>query len=593
MELGILAGVGAIGYLLNQREREGSFEANNQQQLQNYLDKRPYQQQLANDPNFGYNKSCADSYPLYAPEYVKHQQRILSGLPKSQRDKTRDNQREFKRQLNGNDEEFGNFIPANDPESEMLLDLKERPLTDFVHNNMVPFYGSNVKQNMAGTGVASGSYIDGSNVPGNVTGINTGFDYSSPFQTQLATFTGNDDTYLHKREVGPMFSPAEQQTGWVNGMPLFRPDMDRYTQGLSNIRNDLRPVEPIMVGPGLALDPSIPASGGFHEMTRILPNNVNDYKANQLPGQVITGKYFSAGLPTSYPGIGLEGDKEAPGITKNRPNSFWDQTRYPTMTTKAAFQNNLDYNIPDYTADFKPNNATRDQLSYGLGNLEYKNQRGRENFREGFGNVQNTRDDILCVNEQVSIGQGPLGAQIPQTGTRSETWMSMDNNIRSRADCNSQPIGNPQRASFGQGNMMANYYVNETDRGQVAPENVMQLNLHTQVKNGSFWTAIDEPGTTTKETTSYSYAGNVSRPKDGATFYTYVDEGKTTTKETTQYAYAGNTSRPRDGATFYTYVDEPGTTTKETTAYAFAGNPGIIGRAEMNRSMFTGFDSSS
>jgi hypothetical protein len=35
-----------------------------------------------------------------------------------------------------------------------------------------------------------------------------------------------------------------------------------------------------MVGPGLKLDPKIPAAGGFHEFTRVLPNNVTNYKAN-------------------------------------------------------------------------------------------------------------------------------------------------------------------------------------------------------------------------------------------------------------------------------------------------------------------------
>jgi hypothetical protein len=577
MELGILAGVGALGYLLNQRERENNFEANNQLQLQDYLKQHPRQQQLAMDNNYGYENSCADSYPLYKPEYVKHQQKMLSGLGPVKENTPKENTlkkntpKENTPKEHVTEEEFGNFIPANDPTSDQLLDLKERPLTDFYHANMVPFYGSNVKQNMAGTGVASGSYIDGS-------GVNSGFDDSTPFQTQLGTYTGMDDTYLHKREVGPMFSPAEQQTNWVNGMPLFRPDIDRYTQGLSNIRNDLRPVESEQIGPGLNLDPKIPASGGFHDFTRILPNNVNNYKANQLPGQVITGKYFSTGLPTSYPGVGVSGDKEAPGVVKNRPNSFWDQTRLPTMTTKVAFQNNLDYNIPDYTADFKPNNAQRDQQSYGLGNLQYK-----ENKKEN-------KEGIVCVDEEVSVGQGPLGAHIPQSGTRSETWMSMDNNIRSKADCNSQPIGNPQRSAFGHGNIVANWYVNETDRGTVNPQNVMQLNLNTQVKNGTFWTAEDEARTTNKETTEFSYAGNTSRPRDGATSYTYVDEPKTRTAETTIYSYAGNTSRPRDGATFYTYVDEPRTTTKDTTSFSYSANPTIPGFADTNRSMFTGFD---
>ena len=583
MELGILAGVGAIGYLLNQRERKTNFKHENQESLRKYINSQKNLKNLATNNGYGYIQSDADTFPLYSPSYVKHQQQILSGIsPKSNQEKNMPS--EFKRQSTSHplEEEFGNYIPSNDPASEQLLDLNQRPITDFYHNNMVPFYGSRQTQSMAGTGVASGSYIDGSNVPGNVTGVNSGFDFSTPFQTQLATFTGSDDTYLHKREVGPMFSPAEQQTGYVFGMPLFRPDMDRYTQSLSNIRNDLAPVEPERVGKGLNLDPSIPAAGGFHEFTRILPNNVNDYKANQLPGLVIKGKYFSAGLPESYPGIGLESDKQAPGVTKNKPNSYWDQARYPTMTTKVGFQNNFDYNIPDYTADFKPNNAQRDQISYGLGNLQY--QKNRENFGGG-----NSDEDIFCVNEEVSIGQGPMQALVKQTPARSETWMSQDHNIRSRYDCNSLPIGNPARPEFGQGNIIANYYVNETDRGTVNPQNVMQLNLSAERQGSAFWTYVDEPKTTTKSTTEYAFAGNPSRGNDGELIYSFVDEPKTTTKITTEYAFAGNPSRGNDGELIYSFVDEPKTTTKSTTEYAFAGNPTIPGIAETSRSMFTGF----
>ena len=54
----------------------------------------------------------------------------------------------------------------------------------------------------------------------------------------------------------------------------------------------------------------------------------------------------------------------------------------------------------------------------------------------------------------------------------------------------------------------------------------------------------------------------------GATFYTYVDEPGTTTERNYPISYM-TLLDPRDGATFYTYVDEPGTTTKETTSYAY------------------------
>ncbi len=585
MELGILAGVAGIGYLLNQREKDNVFQKNNQQQLNEHLKRDPMQQRLSKNPNFAYNIADANAYPAYYPEYVKHQQRVLSNVDlsndpfgnQSQEKPKLNMPKQFKKHLEQNYEEFTDFVPANDSTTDNILNMDTRPITDFKHNNMVPF-SKKYTQNMAGTGISSGNYIDGSNVPGNITGINSGFDYSTPYQSKLSTFTANDDTYMHKRETGPLFSPAESQTNFVNGMPLFRPDMERYTQGLSNIRNDLRPVEPEMVGPGLNIDPSIPASGGFHDFTRILPNNVNDYKANQLPGQVITGKYFSTGLPTSYPGIGTSEDKIAPGVSKNKPESFWDQTRYPTMSTKAAFQNNFDYNIPDYQADLKPNNAQRDQISYGLGNVEYIKSR----------NQFNGEKDTICVNEEISIGQGPLGAHIPQTGARSETFMSQDNNIRSKSDCNSQPVGNPDRASFGHGNPIANWYVNETDRGTVNPQNVQQLNLYAANQGSAFYSYDDEMKSTTKETTSYSYSGNAARGEIGNKFWTAKDAPKTTKAEMLDYSYSGNTARPDLGVKFWTYVDEVPTTSKETTQFSYTGGASNPGFSESSRFMFMG-----
>ena len=274
----------------------------------------------------------------------------------------------FHKQENFANSEINPEIPTNDPTSEMLLDMKSRPMTDFTHNNMVPYYGSSVKQNMAGTGVSSGNYTLGKDV-------NAGFDDASPFLDKLNRYTGLDENYLHKREVGPQFSPAEQQTGWVHGSPDFRPDTDRYTQSLF-VRNDLRPCEAEQVGPGLDLDPSIPAQGGFQQFTRVMPNNVNDYKANQLENRVINQQFQLGGQePTSLPGIGgsLNGAMGGSGVAKNRPNRFWDQTRYPTMTTKVSNSIVGDEIRPDYELSKRPNNAAREQINYGFGTVVLKN----------------------------------------------------------------------------------------------------------------------------------------------------------------------------------------------------------------------------
>lgn len=579
MELGILGGVGILGYLLNQKNRETTFEKNNG----------------APPPSVKINAPvCADSYPLYYPKYVQQQQQMLSGLTGQGLPTVSKNKISQIPYIPSGSikEQFDNivvndFIPANDPTSDSLLDLKKRPISDFVHNNMVPFFGPKIKQNMAGTGISAGNYTDGIDV-------NSGFDYTTPNQTLFATYTGMDDTYMSKRETGPFFTPAEQQTGWVYGMPDFRPDKSQYEQSLNNMRNDLKPIESQQIGPGLSLDPSVPASGGFHEFTRILPNNVSDYLANQLENRVIVGKHFSSALPESYPGVGVSKEMNpnqtrAPGIKKNRPNSFWDQARRPTMTGKVAFQTNVDYMIPDYQADSKPNNAAREQISYGLGSIRERANDGPQSANVSNGVAYGS--DSFCVEQEASVGQGPLGSQVPIGDVRSNTWMSMDNNIRSKSDCNSQPVLNAARPDLGQGNILTNWYVNETDRGTVNPTTIEQINCNKEGLGSSFWTYEDTANTTRKETTEFAYAGNVAKGDLAPTFWTYEDDMNTTRKETTEFAYAGNVRKPDLAPTFWTYEDEVPTTRKETTEFAFAGAPAKIRIGNMmSRDQYFGLD---
>jgi hypothetical protein len=440
--------------------------------------------------------------------------------------------------------------------NDYLLNLNNRPIADFAHNNMVPF-SKKYTQNMAGTGVAQGNYIDGVNVE-------TGTDKSTPNQTLLSMFTGQDDTYRSKREAGPLFSPAEQQTNWVFGQPLFREDDERFKQVLT-YRNDLAPSEAIMVGPGLNLDPTVPAAGGFHDFTRVMPNNVSDYKANQLPGRVNEGRLLTAGLPTAYPGVGGTQNKSAPGVPKYRPPRDWSQARRPTMTTKVGFVNGEAMLRADYQVDNRPKNPQREQISWGYGQAVPKTSQNSPSNAA----LKDSNKESYCVDVPMTIGIAP--ARPMGLNNRSPTYMSQDNNIRSKSDCNSVPLNGPSPAVKKTGPMISNYYVNETDRGSVNPQNVEQLNLKGPNIISSY-NYDDTPKTTMKETTEYSYAGDASRPSQGSTFYTYDDAPKTTMKETNEYSYAGDASRPSQGSKFYTYDDAPKTTMKETNEYSYAGD---------------------
>ena len=122
---------------------------------------------------------------------------------------------------------FGSIIPEFNKcsaEFNPLLDISNRPVSHFSHNNMVPFYGTNVTQNMHGTDVPQAG--------DDCSALNTGFANKTPYRGKLETFTGCDEMYTHKREIGPMFSPGEQQDSYVYGTPLLRPDLDRFEQGL-------------------------------------------------------------------------------------------------------------------------------------------------------------------------------------------------------------------------------------------------------------------------------------------------------------------------------------------------------------------------
>lgn len=244
-----------------------------------------------------------------------------------------------------------------------LLNIDERPIDDFVHNNMVPFFrGSGTKQDMRDTGVPSANY-DNSYL---------GTDNSTVYNTTLGLFTGSDDTYIHKREIGPLFTPLEQMTQ----IPIskyapesYRPEKDRYTTSIL-YKNDEAPCEKQMVGPGIYLDTNEAVSGdGFqhNRSVRILPNNNNVYRKNQLEGQAGPANLQLPGLPTSLPGSGISLNSDINyGVPKNRPNGFYEGKLFANGPTG----NNKEARIYPDTGIF--DKSSKKKVSEMFGKLEKK-----------------------------------------------------------------------------------------------------------------------------------------------------------------------------------------------------------------------------
>jgi hypothetical protein len=169
----------------------------------------------------------------------------------------------------------------------------------FTHNNMQPFFGSGVKQNL------------------------------DEFATRgiFETFTGTNDNYQKKKEQGPLFEPQKNVTNIYGTSNLDGYMLDRYQ--VSQIRSNETPIERTYVGPGLNQGYTATPSGGFQQadtLDYIMPKSTNELRVKTNPKLSYYGR-INAGQKIAKPGkIGT--------VYKNRPDTFYiqDPDRYFTTT---------------------------------------------------------------------------------------------------------------------------------------------------------------------------------------------------------------------------------------------------------------------
>ncbi len=112
------------------------------------------------------------------------------------------------------------------------------------HINMVPFFGSNIKQNVEN--FANTSILD--------------------------TYTGNRDTFFHKIEQGPMFPRVKQD---IHGTPMITEnvEMDRFIP--SNYRQNEKPFDPLRI--------PAPIAGTIENEIRPVYKTVNELRPGNKP----------------------------------------------------------------------------------------------------------------------------------------------------------------------------------------------------------------------------------------------------------------------------------------------------------------------
>lgn len=456
---------------------------------------------------------------------------------------------------------FGKIIPEF---KNPLFHPEDRPTHQFTHNNMVPYYGAKVTQNMRGTGVSQLGNNDNDQ------------DYdTSPYRQKLAAYTGCDKEYAHKREVGNMFSPAERNTSWVFGAPTIRPDMDRYKESIW-MRNGETPVEPIRVGPGIGIDYSNPAQGGFHQFNRILPNNVSNYKANQLEGRVNAGKW-KINHPTS---------QFTEGVAKNRPDKVYTQARRPTMQSgfhtsapSAATSGLTDYNI---TASKGKQNRSDTQQAGGFGQLsadgsciEFSEAPIGMSMKASV--PAHTQDRLSYQNIRPTLKK----SKVKWVNGHYEVCHDDTQGANEWGVTLGGAVGGVNRSTTRDG-----YYANLTDRGDANP---YVINVTGTAAGNQTWnpTSFTDPAKVTrKETLTFSHNGNI---KGGVshTSQSWDDNQKVTRKETTLFSHQGSIAG-KPAHTSQSWEDNAKVTRKETTSFSHHGGAARGGAIPTDRFMFEG-----
>lgn len=145
--------------------------------------------------------------------------------------------------------------------------VKNPTVYEYGHNNMEPFFGSSIKQNLD--------------------------PYAN--RSRLEAFTGTEPVFKHKKEAKRFF-PLERNP-YVNGIPVQKNrELDRYKPALD--KNNVIPFEQIKVAPGLNKEMSDPTSNiGFHETYRPRYKTVNELRVNpklSYRGRTAGEKFYTA-----------------------------------------------------------------------------------------------------------------------------------------------------------------------------------------------------------------------------------------------------------------------------------------------------------
>lgn len=427
--------------------------------------------------------------------------------------------------LNKNEERqpFSSFGSANEaPETSYLTGL---PI-DKNHNNMVPFFGSNVKQN--------------------VETFNN--------QNLLDLHTGNTSTFRHKHEVESFYDTEPEN---IYGNPVFSAEveMDRFIPSL--YRQNEKVVDDIKVSASIAatIDNNI----------RPVYKDVNDLRPGNKPKESYDGR-FIAGKRGDLRGIQSNFDK-------NRPDTYYEKGQDHLFTTTGEFI------APKVSEDFETNFKDTSRQDY---NLEYYGGVGSDyqKAQQRIASIDNS-DELMA-----SLFQDPKRNNFENDYTRNLGSQSYrQTNDYGKQSLRAYETERGTEHDYGLNVGKSQYGVKtrfSDDVRETIKETTLQYDNSGNVKTG-FNTGISSAynqgitemsaKTTHKENTIMNnYKGTMSK-NEGMGYTVTKYDARTTNKETTaDNEHTGHATYKVNNATVYSTYDNPEKVRNALHVENYAGN---------------------
>jgi hypothetical protein len=305
--------------------------------------------------------------------------------------------------------------------------------SDFVHNNMQPFFGSRVRQNVGAD-------------------ANTG---------TLDRYTGAGSTDIRKREIEQMFDNTQQPFGNVYGME----NSSDFIQGRINdprARNGERPFEPVRVAPGVGQGFSSTGDGGFQqiEVNDLMMKNIRrtddlrtannpklTYNIPVVPGQQFVGKAMeNPGEVRKYRPdtfyIDESGERFGPGGTEGFQKETVRSIQVLPHTTRP--ETSVEYQGPGASQEFGSSYVTgsyRKPMATQFGGAGYRNADGSQYFKQGAADDYGRDSYEVRPNERYFTSDRTMGLNLSPAEAGAVTTHFEDD---SRPTRRGETIGNYQ-----------------------------------------------------------------------------------------------------------------------------------------------------